>query len=103
MFEFIKNIFNSKQKIIFSVLITFLVISIIIGITLLVVGIDNYSNFVTQSKAMFENQTSDNGNLPDITAFIYGIFFLVMSLLLAIASALYGNSLFNKKLNFEEN
>lgn len=103
MFEFVKNIFNSKQKIIFSILITFLVISLIIGITLLAIGIDNYSNFVSQWKTIFESNGSNNGNLPDITAFIYGIFFLVMSLLLAIASALYGNSLFNKKLNLEEN
>lgn len=81
----------SKNSIIFYSMITFLIIFIALAISLLVTGSHDYSLFIT---ATLKGDT----NKPDIAKFIYGIFFTVMSIIFIIASILFGNSTFNKKL-----
>lgn len=98
----IKSWFDSKNKIIFAILITFLTVSLIIGITLTSSGANDYYTFIKEWKSV-NSGSATISHFKDITMFIYSVFFLAMSILMIIASILFGNSTFNKKINNEEN
>lgn len=87
---------NPKNVLIFYIGIILLVICLIIGITLLATGASEYSLFVSMVKATAKTE------LPNISKFIYGLFFTVMAFLLIITLVLFGNSTFNKKLNNQQ-
>ncbi|UWD34355.1 hypothetical protein [Mesomycoplasma molare] len=83
---------NEKiNKIIFYVLLAFVVSFLIIGITLVAIGVGDYQTFVKQT--IDQAKTKVN-----IVVFLYGLFFLVLTFLLAVVEGLLANSLFNKKL-----
>lgn len=94
--KFLKN----KQIVIFYVMLSFLLTCLIIGIVLLAIGKNDYNLFVIKQIDFFNqkiNQSELNKALPDISMFVYGIFFIVLTILLIFATVLYGNSTFNKK------
>lgn len=97
--------FSNQQKrncLIFWIFIALLIIFIILGITLSVLGSNDYHAFVGEWKYYYAN-TTIAVPLPkptkDISLFIYGIFFVVLAILFALTNLIYGNSIFNKKLN----
>lgn len=59
----------------------------------------DYNIFVSKQITFFnnENQIELNNDLPNISMFVYGIFFIALSFLLIIALLLYGNSIYYKK------
>lgn len=91
----------------------------IIGITLTVLGHNDYTVFIGLQKQIAEQKglLSDpnltviqkevinkaiealKGSLPDITMFIYGLFFVVLTIIFMVVLALFGNSTFNKKMH----
>ncbi|WPL38825.1 hypothetical protein [Malacoplasma iowae] len=90
---------NPKNVIIFYsfCLITF--VFTIIGIVLTTIDANNYHNFIAIQKSIMQNSSSSTTlTLPDITKFIYGLFFIVISIIMIIFCVLFGNSTFNKKL-----
>lgn len=97
--EWHKNFDNKKQLTAFYIMSFLFIAFLIISIILLTLGINDYNTFVSkQIVIMGSNQTgSNNENLPDISMFVYGIFFVILAFLLLIALLLYGNSIFNKK------
>ncbi|TDV24493.1 hypothetical protein BCF59_0466 [Mycoplasmopsis mustelae] len=82
----------SKDKIILIVLLSVTTIALIIGIVLTVLGSQQYINFVN-------NAIKNGKKIINISEFIYGIFLLILSVLLYIVTALFANSQFNKKIN----
>ncbi|MGZ9413832.1 hypothetical protein ACXX84_02470 [Mycoplasma sp. AC157] len=95
-----------KQKMILYGLLTLFLISLIIGIVLTVLGTSDYGKFVDLTKQLANlqkdtdqyNSVSKMLEVVNISKFIYGIFLLIISLLLLIFSSLSANSIFNKKL-----
>lgn len=116
----IKQFFNNKNSLI--IMIVFTVAFVIIGISLVSVYHPQYNDFV----AGWGNINKLNGSLaaldpndaanfaqiaelnkqieaakavlPDITAFVYGAFFLAMGILMICFDALFANSIYNKKM-----
>ncbi|WP_027124006.1 hypothetical protein [Mycoplasmoides pirum] len=85
--------------IIFYVIVFLTLAFAIIGITLTVLGNNTYLEFVRiQKEIIGPNPPSPTPQLPDITMFNFGLFSIVFSILLIIASVLFGNSTFNKKI-----
>lgn len=86
-----KELPKEKQKeiIIFGIICLFSLAFLILSITLLSLGASDYKLFIKQVNP--ENQ-------PNISVFVYGLFFSVLSLLSWVTIALYGNHVFNKKL-----
>ncbi|UUM19897.1 MULTISPECIES: hypothetical protein [unclassified Mycoplasma] len=81
----------SKDMIILITLLTVAISLLITGIVLVVLGSGDYLKFVENSSAQIQ-----------ISQFIYGLFSLILSVLLFILTGLFANSRFNKKLNKNE-
>lgn len=79
--------------VIFYIVAILCLISAVIGITLTVLGHNDYAKFIEIQKYGLSVAT------PDITMFIYGLFFIVLTIIFMITLALFGNSTFNKKMH----
>lgn len=117
-FNKIHKYYNSyKNVLVFYIILLTIFVFLVIGISLLASSSGQYSNYVSINKKIFElNQSLGSltgteaelvqsqiialqGTIPDIAMFIYGLFFMVMSVVLIVLNILFGNSTFNKKLN----
>ncbi|WP_033159709.1 hypothetical protein [Mycoplasmoides alvi] len=83
----VRNFFNNKNVLIIMVIVT--ILFIVAGITLTIIGYPDYSTFIS---------ANDSSNRPDISIFVYGTFFIAMSIVLILMDVLYTNSIFNKKM-----
>lgn len=90
------NTLNRKQKkvIVFSIICVLTLVFLVLAITFMIVGIDDYKTFVDAWKTQ---NTNNPTNIPNITMFVYGCFCLMMTIIFLITIALYGNHTFNKK------
>lgn len=112
-----KNYDKPWNVITFYIVALLCLIFLIIGITLTVLGNNDYNSFIEVNKRIIEQKAlltsadafqkitinavidSLTKMLPDITMFIYGLFFVVLTLIFMIILALFGNSTFNKKMH----
>lgn len=85
---------KQKRIIVLWIICVIALIFLILAITLMSIGINDYKTFIDQWKLTNNNQQQD---LPNISMFVYGCFFLVMTVLFLIVIVLYGNHTYNKK------
>ncbi|AHH45387.1 hypothetical protein [Mesomycoplasma bovoculi] len=90
---------KNKQIIAFWSILAIAIITFILALVFLILGRDNYNIFVELHKiidlsAQQENQLKS----LNTSEYIYGVFLIIISILLFVFETLLANHLFNKKL-----